>query len=61
LDADLRKQLDGLPRRVNDQFSNLGDMVNFVIVGSQQNAQSRSRLLTGMRLTPTTQELRSMR
>ena len=40
LDADLRKQLDGLPRRVNDQFSNLGDMVNFVIVGSQQNAQS---------------------
>lgn len=40
LDADLRKQLDGLPRRVNDQFSNLGDMVNFVIVGSQQDVQS---------------------
>ena len=40
LDADLRKQLDGLPRRVNDQFSNLGDMVNFVIVGSQQEVQS---------------------
>jgi hypothetical protein len=39
-DADLRKQLDGLPRRVNDQFSNLGDMVNFVIVGSQQDVQS---------------------
>jgi len=40
LDADLRKQLDSLPRRVNDQFSNLGDMVNFVIVGSQQEVQS---------------------
>jgi hypothetical protein len=40
LDADLRKQLDGLPRRVNDQFSNLGDMVNFVIVGSQQAVQA---------------------
>jgi hypothetical protein len=40
LDADLRKQLDGLPRRVNDQFSNLGDMVNFLIVGSQQDVQS---------------------
>ena len=40
LDADLRKQLDSLPRRVNDQFSNLGDMVNFVIVGSQQDVQS---------------------
>jgi hypothetical protein len=39
-DADLRKHLDGLPRRVNDQFSNLGDMVNFVIVGSQQDVQS---------------------
>jgi hypothetical protein len=40
LDADLRKQLDSLPRRVNDQFSNLGDMVNFIIVGSQQEVQS---------------------
>jgi len=40
LDEDLRKQLDGLPRRVNDQFNNLGDMVNFVIVGSQQDVQS---------------------
>ena len=40
LDAGLREQLDGLPRRVNDQFSNLGDMVNFVIVGSQQDVQS---------------------
>jgi hypothetical protein len=40
LDIGLRKQLDSLPRRVNDQFSNLGDMVNFVIVGSQQDVQS---------------------
>jgi len=40
LDAGLRKQLDSLPRRVNDQFNNLGDMVNFVIVGSQKDVQS---------------------
>jgi hypothetical protein len=40
LEADLRKNLDGLPRRVNDQFQNLGDMVNFVIVGSQKDVQS---------------------
>jgi hypothetical protein len=37
LDTDLRKSLDSLPRRVNDQFQNLGDMVNFVIVGSQKD------------------------
>ena len=36
LDAGLRKDIDGLPRRVNDPFKNLGDMVNFVIIGSQQ-------------------------
>jgi hypothetical protein len=40
LDSGLRKDIDGLPRRVNDQFKNLGDMVNFVIVGSQQQVQS---------------------
>ena len=40
LDASLRKDIDGLPRRVNDQFKNLGDMVNFVIVGSQQQVQN---------------------
>ena len=40
LDAGLRKDIDGLPRRVNDQFKNLGDMVNFVIIGSQQQVQS---------------------
>ena len=40
LDDDLRKSLDGLPRRVNDQFQNLGDMVNFVIVGSEKDVQA---------------------
>ena len=40
LDGDLRKSLDSLPRRVNDQFQNLGDMVNFVIVGSQTDVQA---------------------
>ena len=40
LDAQLRKSLDSLPRRVNDQFKNLGDMVNFVIVGSQKDIQA---------------------
>jgi hypothetical protein len=39
LDATLRQDIDGLPRRVNDQFKNLGDMVNFVIVGSQKQVQ----------------------
>ncbi|MFZ0731790.1 MAG: LssY C-terminal domain-containing protein [Candidatus Sulfotelmatobacter sp.] len=39
LDSDSRKDLDGLPRRVNDQLNNLGDMVNFVIVGSQKQLQ----------------------
>ncbi len=40
LDAGLAKELDNTPRRVNDQFKNLGDMVNFVIVGPQQELQS---------------------
>ena len=40
LDAQLRKSLDSLPRRVNDQFQNLRDMVNFVIVGSQKEVQA---------------------
>jgi len=40
LDADLRKSIDSLPRRVNDQMQNLGDMVNFVIVGSQKDVQA---------------------
>jgi len=40
LDAQLRKSIDSLPRRVNDQFQNLGDMVNFVIVGSQKDVRA---------------------
>jgi hypothetical protein len=40
LDSALRKNIDVLPRRVNDQFDNQGDMVNFVLVGSQQQVQS---------------------
>jgi hypothetical protein len=40
LDADLRKAIDALPRRINDQFNNSGDMVNFVVVGSQEQMQS---------------------
>ena len=40
LDTELCKKIDALPRRVNDQFHNLGDMVNFVIVGSAQQVQS---------------------
>lgn len=40
LDGDLRRGIDSLPRRVNDQFQNLGDMVNFVIVGSQKDVQA---------------------
>jgi hypothetical protein len=35
LDGQLRKDIDGLPRRVNDQFQHQGDMVNFVIVGDK--------------------------
>jgi hypothetical protein len=40
VDADLRQALGALPRRVNDQFKNLGDMVNFVIVGSKDEVQN---------------------
>ena len=36
----MQKDIDGLPRRVNDQFNNQGDMVNFVLVGSQEQVQS---------------------
>jgi LssY C-terminus len=40
LDRELREQLDSLPRRVNDQFQHLGDMVNFVIIGVQKDVQA---------------------
>jgi hypothetical protein len=39
LDSQLRKSIDSLPRRVNDQFQHQGDMVNFVIVGSLQKVE----------------------
>ncbi len=40
LDAALRRDIDSLPRRVNDQFKNLGDMVNFVLVGSEDQVKN---------------------
>jgi hypothetical protein len=40
LDGDLRRGIDGFPRRVNDQFRNLGDMVNFVIIGNEKDVQA---------------------
>lgn len=40
IDSTLAKDINGLPRRVNDEFNNLGDMVNFVMVGSKEQMQS---------------------
>jgi hypothetical protein len=40
LDPVLRKDIDSLPRRVNDRFKNMGDMVNFVLVGSESQVKS---------------------
>jgi hypothetical protein len=39
LDSQLRDHINSLPRRVNDQFQNQGDMVNFVIIGNLQKVQ----------------------
>jgi len=39
LDAELGKAVQSLPRRVNDEFKNLGDMVNFVLIGSEKQVQ----------------------
>ena len=39
LDSGLQKDINTLPRRVNDQFNNQGDMVNFVLVGSEQQVK----------------------
>jgi len=39
LDSLLRDHINSLPRRVNDQFQNQGDMVNFIILGNQQKVQ----------------------
>ena len=40
LDSDLRHHVDSLPRRVNDQLNNLGDMVNFILVGNEKDVQA---------------------
>ena len=40
LDPTLAKDINSLPRRVNDEFNNQGDMVNFVMVGSEQQMQA---------------------
>ena len=39
LDSQLREHINSLPRRVNDQFQNQGDMVNFVVIGNLQKVQ----------------------
>jgi hypothetical protein len=39
LDGGLQRDLQSLPRRVNDEFKNLGDMVNFVLIGSEKQVQ----------------------
>ncbi len=39
LDAALAQNLQSLPRRVNDEFKNLGDMANFVLIGSEKQVQ----------------------
>jgi LssY C-terminus len=39
LDDALTKDLQALPRRVNDEFQHLGDMVNFVLIGSEKQVQ----------------------
>ena len=40
IDPTLSKDIDSLPRRVNDEFNNMGDMVNFVMVGSKEQMQA---------------------
>lgn len=39
LDASLEKDLQAMPGRVNDEFKNPGDMVNFMLVGSEKQVQ----------------------
>jgi hypothetical protein len=39
LDSQLAQDLQALPRRVNDEFKNPGDMVNFVLIGSEKQVQ----------------------
>jgi hypothetical protein len=39
LDAGLARDFQGMPRRVNDEFKNLGDIVNFMLIGSEKQVQ----------------------
>lgn len=39
LDSQLRGHINSLPRRVNDQFQNQGDMVNFIVIGNLPKVQ----------------------
>lgn len=39
LDAALARDLQAIPRRVNDEFKNPGDMVNFMLIGSEKQVQ----------------------
>ena len=39
LDSALQQDLQSLPRRVNDEFKNRGDMVNFILIGSEKQVQ----------------------
>jgi hypothetical protein len=56
LDSQFTKQLDSLPRRVNDEFKNLGDMVNFVVVGSADDLQSSLAAAMWMAADKSTEE-----
>ena len=40
LDGALKKEIDRLPRRVHDAHGNAGDMINFVMIGSQDKVQA---------------------
>jgi hypothetical protein len=40
LDGELKKHIDELPRRVHDHAGNPGDMLNFVIIGSEERVQA---------------------
>ena len=39
LDSGLTHQIEGLPRRVSDEFQHPGDTVNFVLLGSEQQVK----------------------
>jgi len=56
LDSQLTKDLDSLPRRVNDEFKNQGDMVNFVIIGAAADVQSSLAAAKWMAADKSTEE-----